>query len=233
MSFLKYLSWDSLCFGYKVGEIIASVADLEEALEQAHQENYKLLYLRASPEDQPFNTLAKEFQGILVDEKITFSQAIPKHIPSSQASLYQADTLNPQLLALALQSGEYSRFKIDQNFRNKEYEKLYTAWLENSVSREIAQEVIIYEKQKEIIALLTLAIKSHKAQVGLLSVDKKHQKQGIGKELLWKAFYLAKKNKATHLEIVMQKANTNACLFYEKVGFEIEKTENIYHFWLK
>jgi len=31
---------------------------------------------------------------------------------------------------------------------------------------------------------------------------------------------------------VAQKANKNACAFYEKSGFNIIKTENVYHFWL-
>lgn len=227
------MSWDSHCFGYKVGEIIASAADLEQSLEQAYQENYKLLYLKTQPENQIINDLAQKLQGILVDEKITFSQATPENVPDSKATLYQADTMHPQLLNLALQSGEYSRFRVDKNFKNKEYEKLYTAWIENSIRKEIAQEVIIYKKEIEIVGLLTLSICQPKARVGLLSVDRQHQQQGIGKNLIYKAFEIAKKAQATDLEIVMQKANTKACLFYERVGFEIEKIENIYHFWLK
>ena len=37
------------------------------------------------------------------------------------------------LKSLALSSGQYSRFNIDKNFVNNEYEILYNRWIEKSV----------------------------------------------------------------------------------------------------
>ncbi len=232
MNLLKYLSWDSQCFGYKIGEILASTDTLEKAIKQAYQENYRLLYYRANPNDEKLNLLAQNLRGVLVDEKVTFVQKIPQKFPYSKAKLYLASILHPDLLQLALQSGAFSRFKLDKNFKNNEYEKLYTAWIENSVRKEIAKEIIIYQPENEIVGMLTLTTQAQLAYVGLLAVHQNYQKQGIGKELLWKAFETAQNWRASHLQIVMQRANQKACLFYEKMGFQIEKIENIYHFWL-
>lgn len=205
---------------------------LEKAIEQAYQENYRLLYYRANPNNEKLNLLAQNLRGVLVDEKVTFAQKIPQEFPYSKAKLYQASILHPDLLQLALQSGAFSRFKLDKNFKNNEYEKLYTAWIENSVRKEIAKEIIIYQPENEIVGMLTLAMQPSVACVGLLAVNPDHQNQGIGRELFWKAFEIAKAWQVIHLQIVMQKANEKACFFYEKMGFEIKKIENIYHFWL-
>ncbi|GAB4129254.1 MAG: hypothetical protein OHK0045_00250 [Raineya sp.] len=229
---LKFLPWDSQCFGYKVGEIFPTHASFEQVVWQAYQEAYTLLYLRAKPEDIAMNDLAKCFGGTLVDEKITFIQKNPETISYSKASLYQSDILDPQIVELALQSGEFSRFRVDKNFRNNEYEKLYTKWIHNSVRKEIAKEVIIYEQDGKIVGLLTLYQETKRACVGLLAVDKMYRGQGIAQELLHKASELAHLWHTSHLQIVTQKANKKAVCFYEKKGFAVEKIENMYHFWL-
>lgn len=227
---LQYLPWDSHCFGYKVGEIRPMHNDFEQVIQQARQEGFRLLYLKANPEDKLINTLAQSYGGVLVDEKVTFTRTLPDHIPDSKAVLYQSNELHPELLHLAIQSGAFSRFRVDKNFRNNEYEKLYTAWISNSIRKEIAKEIIIYEKNNQIVGLLTIALQADK--VGLVAVEPAYQRQGIGRELFWKAFALAKCWNVSHLQLVVQKANTKACLFYQNIGFEIQKTENTYHFWL-
>src|SRR5690606_27130927 len=61
-----------------------------------------------------------------------------------------------QLLQLTLESGEYSRFAIDKNFVNNEYRKLYTKWIENSIDKINAIEVLLAVEGESILGFVTL-----------------------------------------------------------------------------
>jgi len=227
---LRILEWDSQCFGYKIGEITTS--NIKQALSEARQENFRLLYAKIYPQDALTNNLAQHYGGILIDEKITFLASVPTYLPESKAIWYPEHTLTPQLIGLALQSGAFSRFKRDENFCNREFEKLYTIWIEKSVKREIAEEIAIFTEKEDILGLLTLFSNENRACVGLMAVAEPYRGKEIGKNLIFKAFEFAKNKQKDFVQIVTQKANHQACAFYEKMGFKIEKIENIYHFWL-
>ena len=228
---ISYLEWDSHCFGYQVGEMSASATDIAPTLQQARQQGYRLLYLRAAPR-QALHLAALQAGAVWADEKITFVQKIPTHVPQSQAFVCETIDASADLKTLALQSGQFSRFKTDAHFQNNEFEKLYTAWIENSLKKELAEHVLILTLEEETVGLLTLGIKNQRADIGILAVDEPYRRQGIGKALLYSAFQQSKQLQQSFVQVVTQKANAQACLFYQKQGFAIEKTENIYHFWL-
>lgn len=230
---IELLTWDSGFFGYKVGKIIDFFTDIEEIISFAKKENYRLLYAFIS-ENNDF--LAKKYttnKGVLVDEKITFLQNIPTiKIENDLTSTYESEIIDEKLLQIGLQSGIYSRFNVDKNFKNKEFERLYRIWIKNSVQKLIAEKVIIQKIDNNIVGLLTLGIKNNKADIGILAVDENFRGKKIGKNLILRAFEESKKIGQKQIQVVTQKANENACNFYQKMGFEIEKTENIYHFWI-
>ncbi|TAH29456.1 MAG: GNAT family N-acetyltransferase [Cytophagales bacterium] len=230
---IELLTWDSDFFGYKVGKVIDFSTDIEEIISFAKKENYRLLYAFIS-ENNDF--LAKKYttnKGVLVDEKITFLQNIPTiKIENDLTSTYESEIIDEKLLKIGLQSGIYSRFNVDKNFKNKEFERLYRIWIKNSVQKLIAEKVIIQKIDNNIVGLLTLGIKNNKADIGILAVDENFRGRKIGKNLVLRVFEESKKIGQKQIQVVTQKANENACNFYQKMGFEIEKTENIYHFWI-
>ncbi|MCS7027578.1 MAG: GNAT family N-acetyltransferase [Bacteroidia bacterium] len=235
MDVINFLSWDSEFFGYKVGQIILHTESIfsEKWIEHARKEGYKLLYIRCVPE-HPQEKKIEGMGGILVDEKVTFCQRIPQS-PfeyTSSIKLYQEKTPTPQILQLALDSGIYSRFKIDKNFKNNEFQRLYEVWIKNSTEGKIAKHVIIYQKGNETVGLLTLGEKNNRADIGILAVNPQHRREGVGKQLVQKAFELSLQMGHTYIQVVTQKANQNACKFYEKVGFSVDTIEHIYHLWL-
>lgn len=56
---------------------------------------------------------------------------------------YTAAAPDSELLSLALNSGEFSRFKLDPLFSAELFEKLYTRWITRSVRKEIAWQVLV------------------------------------------------------------------------------------------
>ena len=230
---INFLEWDSDFFGYKVGEVNSVSNQLAGDIAIAKREKYKLLYFKVDPKNIILNQECIRNNGLLVDEKVTYFRDVPIfESQNNQTELYNDIYSNEKLTNLALQSGVYSRFKVDSNFKDNEFEKLYTTWIEKSVSKQISKELIIQKKDDIVIGLLTLGIKNERADIGLLAVDEFYRGNNIGLNLVRRAFQESHKLKMTYIQVVTQKSNKIACLFYEKMGFTIDSVENIYHFWI-
>jgi len=233
--FLK-LDWDTKTFGYPVYRINSFdfPGQFKEILEQIRQKKGRLVYVFLDFEDFIMNQTAVKNGGILVDEKITFIKNIGEEIYRKDTKIisYLGHRLNQNLVRLAFQAGEYSRFKIDRNFKNNEFEKLYEKWMENSLKGVIAKDVLVYIEGNVELGVVTIGEKNGKADIGILAVDKNSRGKSIGTKLVNAAFSLIKKWGFNQIQVVTQRKNEIACRFYERIGFRIERIENVYHFWL-
>lgn len=237
MNTIIKLSWDSNFFGYSIGKFTAKELNsekLEEIFQKMHEEKYKLVYCFVDAKDTISNRCLVEAQIDLVDEKVTYCMSLSdkKSEISKNITSYLNKQVNNHLISLALQSGEYSRFKIDNHFAQGDFERLYTTWIKNSLNGSIANDVLVYSEKGKEVGLLTLGKKDIRADIGLLAVDKKYRGRAIGTMLIQAAGVLARKLGLKQIQVVTQKNNIGACTFYEKVGFISERVENIYHIWL-
>ncbi len=234
---IEHLKWDSNFFGFPTGTIrsVETPSILKETLEKFRVQGYKLVYFFSDPGNVAVNQEALRNNGILADIKVSYGMVLNNNNTEPGCEniyLYDNDEPGETLYELALQSGEYSRFWTDKNFPSGTYEKLYKLWMLRSVKRILADEVFCYQKEGLIKGMITVYQKSDTGVIGLLGVDVSCRGEKIGSKLIshTKNFYL--KKGITKIEVVTQKANKNACAFYEKSGFSIIKTENVYHFWL-
>lgn len=233
MALIKYLEWDSDFFGYKVGEINIVNSNLPQLLIDAKNNNYKLLYCRISPDQIIENEICLVNNGKFVDCKTTFSRDTPSDIDLTDHDtfFYENDFVTEDILNLTLQSGIHSRFKVDLNFVNDEFTNLYTVWINRSIRKEKAHKIIVHKGNEKILGFLTLVTNGDTSEIGLIAVDEKHRGSGIGSKIVSKFISESINLNKKKLKVVTQKANINACFFYTKLGFQIEKEENIYHFW--
>lgn len=231
MQNIELLSWDSRFFKYKVGRVTSS--HLQDALRDAKKEGIKLLYLFVDPKNKELNKSAIVNGGGLVDEKVTFVANVQKAQDSNidEGIVPYEGELTDELLSLALQSGEYSRYKIDTHFVHNEFERLYTEWIKKSLSHEIAKEVLVYKSNMREVGLLTLGEKDKRADIGLLAVDANFRGKSVGTKLIQAAMKRAKALGFDEIQVATQKKNEIACRFYTKNGFVQERIDNIYHFW--
>ena len=236
----KHLDWDSSFFKIKTARINPCYFEennLEELLNKLKKENYKLIYLSCDSITNISKEILLKFNGKLVDKKTTFVfnlKAISSKDIKSSVLIKQYDKSipNKNLEELAIQSGEYSRFKLDTNFSKEQFETLYKLWILNSVNKTIAEKVIIYEDSNIALGLITLGEKQGRGNIGLISVNRTAQGKGIGKLLINAAIDYSLKKNVANLEVVTQGDNKSACKFYENCGFTVEKIEYLYHFWL-
>lgn len=231
---IEKADWDSDFFKLKVGRY--SFSDLSD-WDWAVITEWDLVYIYVDPTNRIANDFLNRANVFLADEKVTFLMSLSKQrsdltdTPRVRAYFSSEDDI--RLMELGVQSGVYSRFKLDGCFTSGKFEELYKKWIFRSVQREIAEEVFVSEKDGQIAGVITLSEKNSRMDIGILSVDDKFRGKGIGKELIVAGIKYAIDRNFRELQVVTQLANHKACRFYEACGFVLEQTTNIYHFWRK
>jgi len=235
----RLLEWDTRFFGYKIALLEPydlSLDKLKEIISELKNDAIKLAYCFAGQEDMASNYSLNQLPALLVDEKITYSKTVDAHNLNSVATNvkpYRLSFATDKLKSLTLQSGGFSRFNIDPNFRDNEFEKLYIEWIDRSVSRELADEIFVYDEGQEIQGFITLKIKQNGGSIGLIAVDERQRGKKIGKKLINAALMYFTEKKIDRIEVITQKANSGACRFYEVCGFKVQNIVNVYHLWIK
>lgn len=230
---LEKLEWDSNFFNYNIGRIIINEnqsLNIPDFL--SNSKEFKLVYIFSKLNLQ--NELFK-----LVDEKVVLHQELSQINIDLTSDFFSIKSFNKlthnrkELEALAIESGAYSRFKIDENFKSDEFLKLYQSWISLSIDGELAFDIVVAtDKNEHIIGFVTLNKKSKSlVDIGLVAVSGAHRGKGIGKKLLQytlkKCFELGYKE----IQVVTQFYNVNAMKLYESVGFEIQEKTFVYHYW--
>ncbi|MCT4664349.1 MAG: GNAT family N-acetyltransferase [Flavobacteriales bacterium] len=234
---IKKLEWDSEFFRYKVGFIRAETScmfEINEALNTILDENYKLCYL-ASSEEMDFSQFDhKDLEIKFVDRKVTYLKTVDslKTINPAVTSIEQFGP-NDRILNIAIQSGEYSRFNVDKNIEEGKFEELYQLWIQNSINRELAFDVLGFQAQGGLAGFVTLKETKGRADIGLIAVDGLYRGQGIGKSLMSSAEKWVDNLGFKELQVVTQGENIPACKFYESCGYQLEQTQYYYHVWNK
>lgn len=231
---LQVLEWDTNFFGFGVCKVQADHASgVEQAIAGARTAGMKLAYWFVDPDDADAARTATAINAMLVDRKVTYLLELGQAAPAAvDARIERATEVSGQLRALALQSGKYSRYKIDPNFGHGAFERMYTIWLERAVAGAIAKDVLVFKEGGRELGFATVGVKNGRANIGLIAVDAEARGKGIGVHLVNTALAKAKEWGIAQIDVVTQKDNAGACRFYERCGFTQEKIEHIYHVWL-
>lgn len=230
---IRKLEWDSDFFGLRIGR--ADIQTKEEAEELASKVNllkkeYDLLYVF---DENHVGFKAKNSH--LVDEKVLYSKSCEPKQAFEEVSIYERNTPSNSLYHLAHISGGYSRFKLDNRFPKGSFERLYNRWIENACPQNGSNKYIFeYSIEGIVKGMITVDYNdSGLAHIGLASVDDDCQHSGIGTKIMSTVEnYLYQLGYIHTLEVPTQKANTDACRWYEKNGFKIKSIVDIYHWWL-
>ncbi|MCB2203187.1 GNAT family N-acetyltransferase [bacterium] len=234
---LMRLQWDSDFLGFNTyridfdGSEQLPVNDFISALRKA---NAVLTYIFIPHGKE---SLVKDWENAgarLVDTKVVFQSNVDDRSNISGGPIHSFsvnDELPHRLRDIALVSGQHSRFLTDPQMPEGTYERLYNLWLKRSLSREIADEVLVSEEDRSITGFVTIALQADIAVIGLIAVDPATQGRGIGAQLIGGVFEYAANNKCTALQVATQLDNIGACRFYERLGFTELRRRYVLHFW--
>lgn len=235
----EILKWDSDILGIKTAKILVehqTVQELQAILNELKQQDVQLVYWCFDHNDLLSQEAANECNGILVDKKTTYVMSLKtltEPLPVISAdNKYNVHQASPELIALALESGKYSRFLQDPEIGYACFEKVYTQWIHNSCNKKIADDVLVIKQDGALAAMTTVGHKNQRGDIGLLAVSPTMHGKGYGTQLvkMAQAYFVEKGFEIA--QVVTQRQNIPACRLYEKCGFHQESIQNFYHFWL-
>lgn len=224
--------WDTDNFGIKVGNLTfqdcITVDTIKEARAEAQLKGYDLLYIKNV--DIPVELLDERL--FLADEKVVYTQHISEiQIVDDETISVFHQSLSEDLLALAYESGKYSRYRLDGKLPLCVYPTLYSQWISNSLSGELADDVLTIQKDGYCVGLLTYKKSDEKYDIGLVAVSPDFSGKGLGTKLMQS--FLSQVELGAEVEVATQKHNVAACRYYERNGFVIKNITKIYHLWVK
>lgn len=237
----QMLDWDTAFFGFKVSRILPvrlNLCDLERILCTLKKENVTLVYWASDPEDFASQEAAAFFNGFLADKKRTYIIDLrnPRENVSCVSELIVEEFLGPmpepEMESLAVQAGVFSRFKLDPKVPMERFESLYRYWIRRSVDKTMADVVFVVRDVGKVVAMITVGEKNGRGDIGLLAVDEKMRGKKIGQKLVRVAReWIVAKGLITG-QVVTQGVNIAGCRLYETCGYNLEKSQDFYHFWL-
>lgn len=223
---LKKLEWDSNFFNLNVGELKNHGND-----QLISTGDFDLIYLVQKQDDL---VKFKGFTQTYVDYKLTFIKEIRKHTANGiSTKCFSSPTESEfvELCALALLSGQYSRFKCDPKFDQSYFEKLYIQWVKNSVCDEVSKGLFYIKVDGFTVGFVTYIINHFEATIGLIAVDPAVQGQGIGGQLIQHLTTFLNENGVLKIFVATQIQNQQAISFYKKMGFELSHRTITKHLW--
>lgn len=224
---IRRLDWDSDFFNIEIGEIQENKFKTYSKDAKA----FKLIYYKSSKID---DFKIDGFKETYTGTKVVYSNYNLKSSTIKNDFVIPVRTIkyDDDLYRLAFQSGHYSRFKKDVNFSKAQFESLYRVWVDNSIKKGYAEDVLVYHENNTIKGFVSYSIISnYEAVIGLIAVDELSRGLGIGKALINEVTRLLQKNNVSTLHIPTQQDNLVACNFYNKMGFKINSKQVIKHFW--
>jgi dTDP-4-amino-4,6-dideoxy-D-galactose acyltransferase len=235
----QILSWDSDFFGFKVAQLAnpdLNPSTLGVLLRALRENAVGLVYWASNPHDEGSQRAALMHGGFLADRRIMYvriADRVPENASSVPVEQYAQLEADSSLESLALQAGAFSRFNTDPRISRDKFELLYRIWIRRSADRTLAHAILVTRQSGKIVGMITVGEKRGRGHIGLVAVDEAMRGRKIGSSLLVASLVWFREHGYATVEVVTQGANVAGCKLYENFGFRPEKSENIYHFWLK
>lgn len=227
---IETLTWDSEFFGFPVGKLLLQANDdWNEARTLLEHSDRILVYIQT---DNRNTSLIAQISthAPLYDRKTCFRkqlQGTPRW--PDTITEYQGPLL-PELLQLALTSGEFSRFRQDPRLQTR-FEQLYTIWIEKSLAKQMADAVLVSKDNAQITGFATVSAKDSTGQIGLIAVSPDCRGKGIASQLLQAADAWYTLHHCQDAAVITQRDNSPACNLYHKNGYAISECTAICHWW--
>lgn len=234
-STFEILDWDSQFFGFKVAKIKSNALieeNQEELLSKMSKKGIKLGYY-FSPVPLPSKMDSEYFDINLVDKKVPLVKPLAEYKRNPKVREYTKRDAEDKLIELAQLAGIHTRFNKDPNIPKEKYEELFRVWVEKSVSKEMATDVLVYMEENEIVGFTTIQLQKKGPYVSLLAVQKEHEGKGVSVALMNAIENILVSRRHTHVYGATQMDNRKAMVVYQRYGLRPQSVEYVYHLWKK
>lgn len=232
---MKILEWDSDFLGIKVASnTIDSMhhKTFSTLKGEMNKKGIDLCYLVSS---DPLSEIDLNSENITThSEIILFTKTeltYKSELKHKIAVFHKDEFISERFYKIVIGAGHKSRFKKETKFVQNEFERLYRLWIERSVKRIIADEVLVVKIKDDVVGMVTFKISNKILTIGLIGVDPDYRGHNIGTSLINAIENYAIEQKITRINVSTQGDNTGAINFYDKNHYVIENNKFIYHLW--
>ena len=121
-------------------------------------------------------------------------------------------------MSIARLSFKYDRFHTDPKFPNREADELKARWIERNIL-----EDTVWVLGDPPMGFISIKTDEGATRIDLVAVDPEFQRMGFGKKLIEHALMYH-----PNINVGTQEKNP-ALRIYEDLGFEVLRTEDLYH----
>jgi dTDP-4-amino-4,6-dideoxy-D-galactose acyltransferase len=233
---IERLAWDSDFFGIEVARLRAGrldAASLPGAMQALQQRGAALAYVVTDEVIEP--AAAARFGLVHRDAKTTYARAIGDGLAAvAGVTVREAKPVEElaQLRALAVASGASSRFMLEERLPAGKAAELYERWMDNSLTGALAAKVLVAVRAGAVVGMVTVGERAGAADIGLIAVDEAARGGGVGGALVAAALAWGRSAGLDQATVVTQGHNRAACALYERCGYAVRDTVQVYHAWL-
>ena len=230
-----YDEWLSKILDRKVYKIIVDATNVENIKKSTKIK--KILKQKAvfAYAKVPTNSIAhiKFLENLgfsLVDTNVLFEKKIRvlnKKVSGRGIRFAQAKD-EVDIINLASQSFEYSRFHLDDFFPKKLANTIKGDWVRNFFLGKRGDKMIVAQKGKSIAGFLLVLEEKKGIIIDLIAVDKGFRRQGIASKMisyLEKVFYGSQR-----IIVGTQISNIASMKLYENFGFRVFESSYVFHY---
>lgn len=217
-------SFDSDLFGFSVAKISkvsphGSVSDTIRLMLDSFREGGIEYATYRLPADEFTLIHALEHAGfVIVDGILSFERLIENHETTMHPNVRSAVKKDRAILArIGSTIWSATRFYNDPLIPRKSANELYKQWIVNSLNRQRADWVLVYDDH-EVAGYISL---KKDGSIPLVGVAGSHQGKGIAKTMLSGAFDILRQKGVGKAMIETQITNIPAIRTYEAVGFRV------------
>ena len=231
------LDWDSDFFGLKVGRVIVSDSDVFDSLsfeKKVLSDDFDLVYVVSLKKMLDFDILSA-LPLSLMDIQITMSKKSDKSECVDYPYEFRTELSEKELeecYSILDQTAAVSRFFNEPLIGPEKTKQLYRRWLDNAVSTNFADGIIIAKKNDKIVGIHIVKTDSDIGHCSVIGVSENEKGSGIGRDLwfqalsYWNSMDIVKKY---HVPFSIQ--NSESFNFHLKIGFnKVEEVKYIYHY---
>jgi dTDP-4-amino-4,6-dideoxy-D-galactose acyltransferase len=224
---IKELAWDSALFKKKIGELVPASQGpfcMEEVLQKAGEDRFEYIICRTKSHNARFIRLleASGFYltdiGVILGTKagafIQKNMRLDSEIRGSIRIASHQDI--PDLKRISSSLFIESRFYNDPFFSKAMADRLYRAWIENSVKGQAA-DIVLYIPGTGFITCRKSSGK--KGEIVLMGVKKNFRGKGFGSGLVGEAMQWFVEQEIKTVTVRTQLKNLKALNFYLTLGF--------------
>jgi hypothetical protein len=239
---LNYISQlDSERFGFLIAKFSKDIENPEFVVQELKKISTKLIIARVELSNIELINRLEKIGFKYKDAQVTFNFSLQNKLPPKNYSHFSIVSFNEkhlkQMIEITRTSfNDYGHYFADDKLDKQKCGEIYTDWIQRCCSnKDIADEIIVAEKNDEVIGYLALKIFNFdgvKYFAGVIgAVAPEYRKFGVFQSINIESLYLAASKGAKRVENNVLITNIPVMKTYSNLLYSIIRSEITMHFW--